>query len=718
MDFFLEIYTEEIPAKMQKKASEDLAQIANDTFKKNGLEIDKDTIKSYITPLRQALYITGLKSTIEIAEISKFGPQITANEKAVEGFLKSNGLDSVKQLEQAVNKGKKCYLYKQPKTEVKTAQILEKSIPEALNKMVNSWPKLMRWDLEGSSTQPKWIRPIRSITAVFSTHIINFEFAGLKSDNITFGLDKKEITITRAIDYIDFLSKNNVILDQEKRKAQIVSQVNNLINESGLESFDDPETSNLFNEITYLCEYPTALMASIDERFLELPKEVLLLTLKNNQRYICLKNKDGSFANKFIFVTNNVITKDNKSKIIKDNEKLVNARFCDVEFFISDDLKKPLIDRIEDLGNIVFHAKLGTLKEKVYRLESVAKIIGMFVPHANLSNLDTVIQLSKVDLTTKSVAELPDLQGKIGAYYAAKQGEDQEVSEAIAEQYLPLGPTSPLPQTPLGITLSITDKIDSIVGFYLANDKPTSSKDPHGLRRAVLGIIRTTFEHNLAFPIRISVEKALNSYPIKLSNNLLKQTSEEKFQIAKRQLVEEIIIFFVERLKTYLKETKQLKGEIVNIVTDEYLSHLDKHRYCNILYLYKKINFLSHYINDEKNAELLNLYKRSANILAIEEKKDKKTHSGKVSRLHMKNKYEKALYLRNKKVSHKFKKLISAGNFEEAFELISTIGLPLKQFFDNVLVNDEDSHVRENRLKILCKVTDNFNYVANLSKLK
>ena len=718
MDFFLEIYTEEIPAKMQKKASDDLAQIAFDTFKKNGLELDKDSIKSYITPNRQSLYISALKSIIELPEILKFGPQIGANEKAIQGFLKSNKLKSVDQLEIAENKGKKCYLFRQEKSQIDTSSILEKSIPEALNKMVNSWPKLMRWDLEGTKTQPKWIRPIRSLTAVCGTNIINFEFAGLKSDNITYGLDKEEIVILRAEDYIDYLGKKNVILDQKKRKALIVNQVNNLLSETGLSAFDDPESSNLFNEITYLCEYPTALLASIEERFLDLPQDVLLLTLKNNQRYICLKNKDGSFANKFIFITNNVITKDNKDKIIKDNEKLVNARFCDVEFFISDDLKKPLIDRIDELGKIVFHAKLGTLKEKIYRLESVAKIIGVFVPHANLSNLDRVVQLSKVDLTTKSVAELPDLQGKMGSYYASKQGENEEVSTAIAEQYLPLGPTSPLPQTPLGITLAITDKVDSIVGFYLANDKPTSSKDPYGMRRAVLGIIRTTFEYNIAFPIRISVEKALNSYPIKLSKKLLLESSDEKFQIAKKQLVEEIIIFFVERLKTYLKETKNLRGEIVNIVTDEYLLNLDKHRYCDILYLYKKINFLSNYVDNEENSELLNLYKRSANILAIEEKKDAKKHNGKVSRLHLKNKYEKALYLRNKKISHKFKKLILSGNFEEGFELISSLKLPLKQFFDNVLVNDEDSSIRENRLRILSKVTTSFNNVANLSKLK
>ncbi|MBL6665019.1 MAG: glycine--tRNA ligase subunit beta [Rickettsiales bacterium] len=718
MDFFLEIYTEEIPAKMQKKASEDFAKITQEVLKREGLEIADTSINSYITPNRQSLYISTIQSSIEIPEFLKYGPQINANEKAIDGFLRSNSLKSIDQLDVAESKGKKCYLYRQPKTIIKTSDILEKNIPVILDKMVNSWPKLMRWDVAGLKKQPKWIRPIRNIAALCGEDGINFEYAGLKSNNITYGLNKEKIKISRAENYIDFLSKHNVILDQKKRKESIIKQVNDIVSKTNLELFDNPETSNLFNEITYLCEHPTALLASIDERFLKLPKEVLLLTLKNNQKYICLKNKEGNFANKFIFIANNIITKDNKEKIIKDNEKLVNARFCDVEFFIEDDLKKPLIERINDLDKIVFHTKLGTLKEKIHRLESAAKIIGVFIPGTNLIDIDKVVQLSKVDLTTKSVAELPELQGKIGAYYAKKQGQSEEISNAIAEQYLPLGPASTLPQAPLGITLSIVDKVDSIAGFYLANDKPTSSKDPYGLRRAVLGIIRISFEHNIEFPIRISVEKALNSYPVKLSKKLLSEVSEEKFQIAKKHLVEEIIIFFVERLKTYLKESKNLRSEIVNIVIDEYLSNLDKHRYCNILYLYKKIAFLSNYIDDKKNEEILNLYKRSANILVIEEKKDATKHNGKVSRLHLKNKYEKALYLGIKKMSHKFKKLVSKGNFEEAFELISSIKLPLNQFFDNVLINDEDPAIRENRLRILNKVVDHFNYVANLSKLK
>lgn len=718
MDFFLEIYTEEVPAKMQKKASFDLANIAYEQFQKHNLEIKKSSIKSFITPNRQALYIHQLKSEIEIAKSQKFGPQITANEKAIEGFLRANNLTSIKQLKISQNKGKDCYLLEIPKTTIKTSEILTKAIVEILNKMVNQWPKLMRWDVEGFEKQPKWIRPIRNISAICGTEILDFEFANLKSNNITFGLKKNKIKLNRAEDYIDQLDSNNVFVDQERRKTIIKSQINELLKETNLKTFDDINKAQIFDEITHLCENPTALIGSIDDKFLKLPKEILLLTLKNNQKYVCLKDKKGNFANKFIFITNNIINKNNKDKIIKDNEKLVRARFSDVEFFINEDLKEPLINKINNLENIVFHAKLGSLKEKIYRLESIAKVVGVFVPNADITNIEKLTQLAKIDLSTKAVLELPELQGKIGAYYAKVQNEEENIINAIEEQYLPLGPNSNLPQTPLGITLSIADKIDSIVGFYLANEKPTSSKDPYGLRRYVLGIMRMCFEYKIAIPIRISVEKALNSYPLKLTKSLIAKTSTQKLPIAKKQLVEEIIIFFLERLKTYLYDEKGLKNEIINIVIDEYVADLNKHRYCNILYLYNKIKFISNYVQDEANAELLSLYKRSANILKIEENKDNKKFDGKVSRLHLKNKYEKLLHFRLKKISSKFKKSCSNGNFKEAFTLLETTKLPLTQFFDNVLVNDNDQNFRENRLKIINKFVETFNYAADLSKLK
>lgn len=715
-DFFVEIYSEEIPSRMQKKAVADFLKISSESFEKNGIDFSQNNLKIFITPRRLSLYLTSLSPIQEIEEIIKFGPQINANQKAIDGFLASNNLTSIQQLEISEQKGNKCYFYRQPKSEIKTIDILQKILPEILQKMVNSWTKLMRFDVEGCDFQPKWVRPIRNISSMFGVDIVKFQFSGLSSNNITFALNEEKINLRNATGYLEYLDDNKVILDQEKRKKLIISQVEEICKKLSLQTIDNVENSNLFDEVAGLCQYPTSLVGEIDEKFLDLPKEVLFLTLKNNQRYFCLKDENGNFSNKFIFVVNNEISDFNKEKIIKDTQKLVRARLSDVEFFINDDLQKPLSQRIVDLERVVFHQKLGSIKDKILRLQNLAKFIGVFVPRSDFSLIEKSINLIKADLTTKAVSELPELQGKIGEFYANKQGEDSRISQAIYEHYLPIGPNSPLPQSSLGITLSISDKIDSIVGFFLCNEKPTSSKDPFGLRRYTLAIIRIAFEFDIPFPIRISVEKSLNTYSNKILKEFLNK-EDAKFADKKKELIEEIITFFVERLKAYLKEDQNLKTEIVNVVIDEYLSNLDSHRYCNILYLAKKIKFLDSYIKNKENEEILNLYKRSANILAIEEKKDKKNYNGKVSRLLLKDKNEKILYSLIKKISVKHKRLVVKGHFNEAFLLLKIIKKPLSSFFNNVLINQNDKSLRENRLKLLNKITNLFNIIADISKI-
>mgnify|MGYP000019314782 CR=1 FL=1 len=413
----------------------------------------------------------------------------------------------------------------------------------------------------------------------------------------------------------------------------------------------------------------------------------------------------------------NVVREDNQEKIIADNEKLVRARLSDAQFFINEDLKKPLSERLYDLRSVIFHQKLGSVYDKVNRLNSLSKFLSIFVPHCDLSIAEKAVFLCKNDLTSKMVAELPELQGRVGGFYVEKQLHNKKISEAISEHYLPLGPSSELPKTALGIMLSITDKIDSIVGFFLAGEKPTSSKDPYALRRAVLGIIRISFQYNIAFPIRVLIEKSLNAYPNKLLKELLGQ-KEQNFYLEKKKLVEELIIFFVERLRIYLKENEGLKPDIVNAVIEEYLSDLDAHKYCDILYLAKKIKFLDQFIFDEKNKNIIELYKRSANILAIEEKKDGKKYNRKPALLSLKSPYEKTLYKRIKQVKPNFKKLIIKAEFEAAFKLLDVLEAPLMQFFDHLIVNDKNKSIRENRLALLFKVKDLFGLVADFSKIQ
>ncbi len=719
-NFILEILSEEIPALMQKNAAENLIKIANEILAKNGLLFSVNHLKAYVTPFRLVLEILDLAEKQEIAAIRKMGPRIDADEKAINGFLKANNISNVAELEQIENKGQKCFFYVKPASEVRVADILRESVPQILQKMVNYWPKLMRYDVENSENQAKWVRPIRNILALLGGELIKFDFAGLNSCSATFVGNYANIkfNLENSAQYHEALEKNSVILDQEKRKKEIISQVEKIKHDFALELIDDLK-SPLFDEVCGLCESPTALIGSIDEKFLELPKEVLILTLKLNQKYFCLKTQSGELSTKFIFVVNVKVDDFNHEKLILDNEKLVRARLSDAEFFIHEDLKEPLISRLQALNKIVFHKKLGSIQDKVNRMQSLAKFMSVFVPHTDLSLIERASELAKIDLTTKAVGELPELQGKIGSFYAAKQRENKKIIAAIYEHYLPLGPSSELPKTSLGIVLSIADKIDSIVGFFLADEKPTSSKDPYALRRAVLGIIRIGFQYNIAFPIRILVEKSLNAYPVKTLKELLgEKEGDGKFLKKKKDLVEEIIIFFVERLKTYLKENEMLQQDIVNAVIEEYLSDLEAHKYCDILYLAKKIKFLSQFISEKENHKIIQLYKRSANILAIEEKKDGKKYVGKISILGLRNKYERLLYKRIKQVKASFKKLIIKGEFEDAFKLLHVLEMPLAQFFDHVIVNDKDKNLRENRLFLLAKIRALFNQVADLSKVE
>jgi len=719
-NFILEILSEEIPAMMQRNAVENLAKIANEVLAKNNLSFAQNQLKTYITPFRLVLEVQGLKQKQEVAPIRKIGPRIDADEKAINGFLKANNLSSVDQLEKIDNKGQPSFVYVKPASETKVADILRESSPQILQKMINTWPKLMKYDVEGSKNQAKWVRPIRNILALFGGEIISFEFAGLNSSDSTLVGNHAniEFKLTSSEEYHQSLEKNSVILDQEKRKKLIISQVEKIKHDLALDLIDDVKSS-LFDEVCGLCESPTALVGSIDERFLELPKEVLILTLKLNQRYFCLKTHAGDLAPKFVFVVNIKVDDSNREKLIQDNEKLVRARLSDAEFFINEDLKHPLISRLPALNKVVFHKKLGSVQDKVKRMQSLAKFMSVFVPHTDLTLVERAAELSKIDLTTKAVGELPELQGKIGSFYAAKQHENKKIIAAIYENYLPLGPNSELPKTSLGIVLSIADKIDSIVGFFLADEKPTSSKDPYALRRAVLGIIRISFQYNIAFPIRILVEKSLNAYPVKTLKELLgEKEGEGKFLKKKKELVEEIIVFFVERLKTYLKENEMLQQDIVNAVIEEYLSDLEAHKYCDILYLAKKIKFLSQFINQKENHKIIELYKRSANILAIEEKKDGKRYVGKISILGLRTKYERLLYKRIKQVKAPFRKLVIKGEFEAAFKILHVLEMPLAHFFDNVVVNDKDKHLRENRLLLLAKIRALFNQVADLSKVE
>lgn len=715
-DFLLEILSEEIPAKMQKNAAENFSNIAFEALSKAGLSLNKEQVKSFISPRRISLYIDNLDDTQTTIAVKKIGPKTSADKKAVEGFLRANNLKNESELETTDHNGNLCYLFQKPSLAIKTSEILQNNLPIILQKMVATWPKLMRFDIADNLEQPKWIRPIRNILCIFDEQIIDIKFAGFKSNNLTYGhflKSSQPLKIEHPQDYKNILRDNFVIVDQNERREKIISEIHKIKFANDLETIDDEEKSTLFDEVNGLCEWPTALLASIDKQFMSLPEEVLILTLKINQKYFCLRNKQNALSTKFIFISNAIGDKKYNQKIIADNEKIVRARLSDAQFFVNEDLKIPLIARVANLKNIIFHQKIGSVYDRLSRIEQLGELLAVWVPHCDISLVERAANLCKTDLITKAVAELPELQGKIGSFYAKIEGENSKIAAAIHEHYLPLGPTSELPKTPLAICLAIADKIDTIVGLFLADEKPTSSKDPFALRRSALGVIRMSFTYNINLSLRTLIDKSFRTYKPKLLEKLLKEQG-----VSKQELSEEIIRFFFERLKNFLREQQNIRKDVVNAAIDGYLNELEKHKYCDILILAKKAVFLNELVQKTKNEALIKIYKRSANVLAIEEKKDGRKYKGKPASLALKTKYDKSLKKLIKKINPEFKKLYTKGNFEGAFELLHLLEKPLIQFFDNVTINDKNKKVRENRLLLLSEIRSLFNQVADLSQIE
>lgn len=715
-EFLLEIYSEEIPARMQNKALLDFEKIFSEFFAKQNIKVSEKDVKLFISPRRISLLVNKIDEFQILPPTQKIGPKIDANSQAIIGFAKSVGLSDIKDLELIKTEKGEYYAFNSKENKISTKEILENNLPALLAKMANLWPKNMRW--LSDKNQPRWVRPIRSILAIFDGKIVDFEFANIKSDKKTFGhnlLSKKSLTIADFDDYKEKLEKNFVNFDQNERKKFIINEIKNICRQKNLKTVDVLDEFNpLLNEAAGLAEFPQVGIGQIDESFMFLPKEVLILTAKLHQKYFCVEDKKGNLAPYFIFVSNVEITE----KIILDNQKVLRARLSDAKFFIEEDLKTPFADRVEDLKNIIFHEKLGTIHDKVKRLEVLNKFVDFFIPNANLTLAAQLANLSKNDLTTKCVAELPELQGVVGGYYSKMQNEDDALSQAIAEQYLPLGPNSSIPQTPLGSVLALSDKIDTICGLFLVGQKPTSSKDPLALRRAALGIIRIIIENNIYFPLRMICEKSISTFSVKTLKANYPDKSNRELKEIKEQTLSEVMEFIIERTKSVLKDYFNVRTDLSNVLINDYLHRIKKDKKFDINKLVIKAVFINNFLNDPANNNIIALYKRVVNIVTIEERKDDKTYNSKPHFLTMRDKYERALYKKTKVLVSKIKKLNKAGKYKELFELFGQLEAPLNDFFDNVKVNVEENNVRENRLLILGKIKTLFNSVFDFSKIE
>ena len=676
-ELLLELFSEEIPARMQARAAADLKRLVEDGLKKAGLDWTKS--EAFVTPRRLALVIDGLPEKQPDVNDERKGPQVGAPEQALNGFLKSLGGMTLDDCEQRELKGKTFYFAVIEKKGEATAEVL----PGVLNAAFDAlpWPKSMKW----GSGEKRWVRPLHNILALFDGKVLAASFANVEATQHTFGhrfLNPGPIAVTDFADYSAKLSGAHVMLCPSERRAEIVSQAEKLAEKAG---FTVKPDEGLLTEVTGLVEWPVVLMGDIDAQFMDLPPEVLSDTMRTHQKYFTVLNADGTPAPHFIVVANQV-TPDFGAAIIAGNERVLRARLSDAKFFWDQDRKVTLGSRAQKLKDIVFHAKLGTVADKVDRMVALADVLADSTGAVKAQAI-TAAELCKCDLVTGMVYEIPEVQGVIGRYYALNDGEAPDVANAIAEHYSPVGPNDACPTAPVSVAVALADKIDTLVGFWTIDEKPTGSKDPFALRRAALGVIRLIIENKLRLPLLDVFAKAGGT-----------------------DIAADLLAFFADRLKVHLK-AEGVRHDLIDAVFA--LGGED-----DLVRLLARVQALGSLMGTDDGVNLLAAHKRAANILRIEEKKDGCSYSGKPDADLFAQDEERALFGALASAGAEGHALASAEKFEDAMAALAKLRGPLDAFFDAVMVNADEKNVRENRLKLLSQILTVTGEIADFSKIE
>lgn len=691
-DLLLELFSEEIPARMQRRAAEDLKKLVTDALVERGFLYEG--AKAFSTPRRLTLHVAGLPAKGNEVREERKGPRVGAPEAAVQGFLKSAGLSSLDQasIEKDPKKGE-FYVAVIEKPGRATLEVLAEILPQIIRDF--PWPKSMRWGK--ASAQPgalRWVRPLQSILCTFGpeteeTEIVEFEIGGIRSSNITQGhrfLAPGEITVRRFEDYVQALEKAKVVLDAERRKDIILHDAKDAAFAQGLELIED---EGLLDEVSGLVEWPTVLVGSFDEAFLDIPPEVIRTTIRANQKCFVL-GKNGKLANKFVLVSN-IVPRDGGAVVIAGNERVVKARLSDAKFFWDTDCKVKLEERLPKLDHIVFHEKLGTQSERIARFGALAEGLAPSVK-ADKALVTRAARLAKADLVTGMVGEFPELQGLMGRYYATMQGEHASVAIAAEDHYKPLGPSDRVPSDPVAITVALADKIDTLTGFWAIDEKPTGSKDPYALRRAALGVIRLLVDNQ----VRLSLLNTFTLPGSKLAGN--------------SSAAADLLGFFADRLKVYMRD-QGARHDLIDAVFA--LPGQD-----DLLMVVRRIEALGRFLDTEDGKNLLAGYRRAANILRIEEKKDGCAYDGAVSSALLSDPAEAALVAVLDKAGKEAASAVAVEDFEGAMRALSQLRLPVDAFFENVTVNVQDKAVRQNRLQLLNAIRAATRTVADFSRIE
>ena len=677
-EFFLELFSEEMPSSLQKRLREDLLNNFNKLFSQKFISFKKSL--SYSTPNRAIVVFEGLPKQVILKSEEIKGPNINALEIAINGFMRSNNISKKDLFKKKIDKSE-FYFFKTKLKKLNTHELLEEFVPLILQKI--QWKKSMRW----GEFDLSWGRPLKSILAIFNKKKLTFKFHHIASSSSTFidkEFEEKKKIFHDFKSYENFFQKKEIIVDQNKRKRIIEKEFEKILTKKNLKI---QTNDKLIEEVVNLTDKTYILECSFDKKFLSIPKEVLVLTMQSHQKYFPLFTKKDEITNEFLVVANN---KDQQGLIKIGNERVVEARLSDAEFFWNKDKSQNLVKKVSELKSMNFFKGLGNYFHKVERMRKLSALISDELLISK-EKVELSASLSKTDLISESVGEFPELQGIMGSHLCHAQGFDKDIVDAIKEQYLPIGFDTIVPKKPYSMTLSLTDRIDTLTGFFGINEKPSSSKDPFALRRTALGIIRIIIE---------------NKKDLKISDLILYSSNiylDQGFNFSNSTLQNDILNFLKDRFKYYLKE-KNIRHDIIDAATNEF--SLNK-----ISTVFEKAKSLNKVINKTIGEDIVSSYKRALNILHSEVKDLKNDLTNTTDPGIFKNDFEKNLYKKTNQLRKYFSGISKNQNFDETLVVLSTAKKEVFAFFDNVKVNDENEAIKKNRLELinlLCKTYENF----------
>ena len=746
-DLLLELFSEEIPARLQGRASDDLKTRVTGALVDAGLVYE--AARAFATPRRLALAVTGIPIRSPDLKDARKGPRVGSPEKAVEGFLRGAGLTSIDEA-RIVNDPKKGDFYVADITKPgrDATEIIAEVVPDIIRRF--PWPASMRWgqasspDAEGSESL-RWIRPLQSVLCTFGPEteepvVVDFEIGGLTAGNVTHGhrfLSPEPITVRRFDDYVARLEKAHVILDPQRRRDIIAQEARTLAFAQGLELVED---ESLLTEVAGLVEWPVVLMGAFPPDFLTLPDEVIRATIRANQKCFVLDDpKTGRLSHHFILVAN-MIARDGGKEITAGNERVIAARLSDAKFFWDTDQAIPLEGFMPKFEEVVFHEKLGSQADRIRRIEVLARQLAPLVG-ADVEQVDTAARLAKLDLATEMVGEFPELQGTMGRYYAGIEGHDTAVCDAIRDHYLPQGPSDPVPTQPVAIAVALADKLDMLTGFWAIDEKPTGSKDPYALRRAALGVIRIVIENELR--LRLSQRIAGTDLREGVSADLLAFFAERlKVQLREEGARHDLVdaVFALQEARSAagatgtLGEQARSAGGATGTPGEQARSAAgatgtpgerarsaggatgtQENQQDDLLMIVRRVEALAAFLDTDDGANLLAAYRRAVNILRIEEKKDGRAYDGAVDIALMKSDgigEEDRLYQALSAAEGAVDASLRLEDFAGAMAALSKLRAPVDAFFDHVTVNAEDQRLRENRLNLLNQIRATMDRVA------